>query len=54
MKDKFVPPKIKHILRDGTVLDSMDDFVLPVNDETIPVYKIWAERVKRHMKEKTA
>jgi hypothetical protein len=53
-KDKYIQPKIKHILRDGTVLDSMEGFILPVTNETMAYYQIRADQLKRQLQGKPA
>lgn len=30
---------VKHYLQDGTVLDDMSGYVVPVNDQTLPAYQ---------------
>lgn len=51
---KVYTAKITHVMSDGTVLDSVEGIVVPVNNQTLPVYKTLADIAKRQMKNKTA
>lgn len=43
--------KVKHVMADGTVRDSIEGVMLPVNEDTEPVYRIFAEHRKRVLKQ---
>jgi len=47
-------PKFTHIMLDGTVRDSIDGMVIPVNENTEVVYRMLAESVKKESQAKGA
>ncbi|WP_197274756.1 BOW99_gp33 family protein [Halolactibacillus sp. JCM 19043] len=45
--------KIKHVMADGTVRDSIDGYVVPLNDRTKRAYELLARKAEQNVHRKT-